>query len=237
MFCFLSGVFFIDFLLTIRMDTHDHSAKDPCHQFDTNPLPSQEHHGSESDDQGSHRSWTPEIKTRRRFSANETRYLESEFEKRSNPPSATLQAIANTLGTTRRIITTWFQNHRAKEKRGNRGMRRLYKRSKNQKTEACINAAFENGPLQQNPSASMFYDYQALELGGTMSFEWPSHSPSTPLSISPLTPYPVVSWSQSLPQDVSYYFGNTSPLCLPPAIPQCCLDEMYTGIPCLFHSF
>jgi hypothetical protein len=220
------------------MDTHDHSVMDPCHHFNTNPLLCQEYHGSESEDQGSHRSWTPVIKSRRRFSASETRYLRAEFEKHNNPPRATLQLIANTLGTTRRVVTTWFQNHRAKEKREkNRGTRWQKKNGKKQKTEICMNAAFENGPPQQDSSATTFYDHQVLGGESVMSFEWSSHTPSTPSSVSPLTMYPVISWSQSLPQGVSYYFENTSPLCLPPAIPQCCLDEMYTGFPCTFHSF
>ncbi|KAI8337141.1 hypothetical protein BC941DRAFT_426805 [Chlamydoabsidia padenii] len=71
----------------------------------------------DNNDNDTHRSWSPVIKPRRRFSTDEIRFLEEEYFKDINPSSDYLQMIANKLGTTRRVITTWFQNHRAKGKR------------------------------------------------------------------------------------------------------------------------
>ncbi|KAI8970220.1 hypothetical protein BDF20DRAFT_112532 [Mycotypha africana] len=62
-------------------------------------------------------AWLPAIKRRRRFTAEETRVLEKEYEKNSSPNQEMIQAIANRISTPRKIVTTWFQNRRAKNKR------------------------------------------------------------------------------------------------------------------------
>ncbi|CEG83013.1 hypothetical protein RMATCC62417_16995 [Rhizopus microsporus] len=61
--------------------------------------------------------WVPPIKHRRRFSAEEARILESEYDKNSSPTQERIQQIASSINTPRKIITTWFQNRRAKHKR------------------------------------------------------------------------------------------------------------------------
>ncbi|CAO3654205.1 unnamed protein product [Mucor hiemalis] len=62
-------------------------------------------------------SWVPKIKRRRRFTVDETRVLENEFKKNSSPNQEKIQRIANKISTPRKIVTTWFQNRRAKNKR------------------------------------------------------------------------------------------------------------------------
>ncbi|CEG73457.1 hypothetical protein RMATCC62417_08836 [Rhizopus microsporus] len=67
--------------------------------------------------------WVPPIKHRRRFSAEEARILESEYDKNSSPTQERIQQIASSINTPRKIITTWFQNRRAKHKRRQRSKR------------------------------------------------------------------------------------------------------------------
>ncbi|ORE09824.1 hypothetical protein BCV72DRAFT_52868 [Rhizopus microsporus var. microsporus] len=67
--------------------------------------------------------WVPPIKHRRRFSAEEARILESEYDKNSSPTQERIQQIASSINTPRKIITTWFQNRRAKHKRRQRAKR------------------------------------------------------------------------------------------------------------------
>lgn len=64
--------------------------------------------------------WVPPIKHRRRFSAEEARILESEYDKNSSPTQERIQQIASSINTPRKIVTTWFQNRRAKHKRRQR---------------------------------------------------------------------------------------------------------------------
>ncbi|KAF7722198.1 beta-adaptin [Apophysomyces ossiformis] len=71
----------------------------------------------EDDSDTSTDSWLPEIKPRRRFSTDEANTLENIYEVDSNPLPQTLQDIADQFGTERKVITTWFQNRRAKHKR------------------------------------------------------------------------------------------------------------------------
>ncbi|KAG0750163.1 hypothetical protein G6F62_002966 [Rhizopus arrhizus] len=59
----------------------------------------------------------PPIKHRRRFSPEETHILEKEYDRNPNPTQEKIQHIANGIGTPRKIVTTWFQNRRAKNKR------------------------------------------------------------------------------------------------------------------------
>lgn len=65
-------------------------------------------------------SWVPKIKRRRRFSTEETKILEKEYFKNSSPNQEKIQGIANRISTPRKIVTTWFQNRRAKNKRKER---------------------------------------------------------------------------------------------------------------------
>lgn len=62
-------------------------------------------------------SWVPKIKRRRRFTADETKILEGEYDKNSSPNQDKIQTIADIIDTPRKIVTTWFQNRRAKNKR------------------------------------------------------------------------------------------------------------------------
>lgn len=61
--------------------------------------------------------WLPIIKRRRRFTLEEANVLEAEYTNNSNPTHDTLQSLASSMNTSRKIITTWFQNRRAKNKR------------------------------------------------------------------------------------------------------------------------
>lgn len=80
-------------------------------------------------------SWVPKIKRRRRFSVDETRVLENEFKKNSSPNQEKIQRIANRISTPRKIVTTWFQNRRAKNKR----------KEKLKREEAIANTRREGG--------------------------------------------------------------------------------------------
>ncbi|KAI8342606.1 hypothetical protein BC941DRAFT_448806 [Chlamydoabsidia padenii] len=180
--------------------------------FNQNP----DHDNDDSDSVNSHRSWTPEIKPRRRFSTKETKYLEKEFEKFSNPSSETLQDIAQTIGTTRRIITTWFQNRRAKKKRETKVIQTKTKRARRKKKTSGMNAELENTTSGTPAEDPPLYDTTCYVEPSSDWYVWSS--------------YPIISWSQSLPHSL-YHSDGFCPL------PQCCLDEMCTGIPCAFHSF
>jgi hypothetical protein len=61
--------------------------------------------------------WLPIIKRRRRFTPEEANILEIEYMNNPNPPQETLQSLASSMSISRKIITTWFQNRRAKNKR------------------------------------------------------------------------------------------------------------------------
>lgn len=85
-----------------------------------NPMPT----SSSSNQKSKHTSFhlldeesLPAIKRRRRFTAEETKVLEKEYEIDSSPNQQKIQAIANSISTPRKIVTTWFQNRRAKHKR------------------------------------------------------------------------------------------------------------------------
>ncbi|KAI8353217.1 hypothetical protein BD560DRAFT_291241, partial [Blakeslea trispora] len=65
-----------------------------------------------------------QIKRRRRFSVQETNRLEEEYSLNASPSQQKLQQIANEIGTARKIVTTWFQNRRAKHKRNGKKERR-----------------------------------------------------------------------------------------------------------------
>ncbi|KAI8369459.1 uncharacterized protein BYT42DRAFT_617479 [Radiomyces spectabilis] len=65
----------------------------------------------------SNESWSPKIKTRRRFSVEETHLLEKTYAQEPNPVQEAIQSLADQFGTPRRTITTWFQNRRAKQRR------------------------------------------------------------------------------------------------------------------------
>ncbi|KAG1471305.1 hypothetical protein G6F56_002201 [Rhizopus delemar] len=64
--------------------------------------------------------WVPPIKQRRRFSPEESHILEREYASNSSPTQEKIQQIANSINTPRKIVTTWFQNRRAKNKRKER---------------------------------------------------------------------------------------------------------------------
>lgn len=85
-------------------------------------------------------SWVPKIKRRRRFSADETRVLENEFKRNSSPNQEKIQRIANKISTPRKIVTTWFQNRRAKNKR----------REKLKREEAIASKRRSNGPEEES---------------------------------------------------------------------------------------
>ncbi|GAA5815917.1 hypothetical protein MFLAVUS_009436 [Mucor flavus] len=72
-------------------------------------------------------SWVPKIKRRRRFSTEETKILEREYFKNSSPNQEKIQGIANRISTPRKIVTTWFQNRRAKNKRKERVKEKVIK--------------------------------------------------------------------------------------------------------------
>ncbi|GAA5804933.1 hypothetical protein HPULCUR_010443 [Helicostylum pulchrum] len=72
-------------------------------------------------------SWVPKIKRRRRFSTEETKILEKEYYKNSSPNQEKIQGIANRISTPRKIVTTWFQNRRAKNKRKERTKEQVMK--------------------------------------------------------------------------------------------------------------
>ncbi|KAI9020702.1 hypothetical protein CLU79DRAFT_846338 [Phycomyces nitens] len=62
-------------------------------------------------------SWSPRIKHRRRFSANEAALLEQQYAEEQSPSQHVLQNLADQMSTPRKTITTWFQNRRAKHRR------------------------------------------------------------------------------------------------------------------------
>ncbi|SAM07572.1 hypothetical protein [Absidia glauca] len=146
---------------------------------ETTFLTNDENHGSDNDDNDTNRSWSPVIKPRRRFSTDEILFLEEEYDKDINPSSDYMETIAEKLGTTRRVITTWFQNHRAKGKRTNSHIsykKTLPVRSDTQQTKdktidtCCMNQSeFENDPPPPHfctsdhaSSSSATYDMHAV---------------------------------------------------------------------------
>ncbi|KAK4518889.1 isocitrate lyase 1 [Mucor velutinosus] len=61
--------------------------------------------------------WLPTIKRRRRFSSKEIRLLQKEFSINCSPCADKVEEIAKLFSTDKKIITTWFQNKRAKTKK------------------------------------------------------------------------------------------------------------------------
>ncbi|CAO3617668.1 unnamed protein product [Mucor fragilis] len=61
--------------------------------------------------------WLPTIKRRRRFSSKEIKLLQNEFAINCSPCADKVEEIADLFSTDKKIITTWFQNKRAKSKK------------------------------------------------------------------------------------------------------------------------
>lgn len=61
--------------------------------------------------------WLPKIKRRRRFSSSEIKVLEAEYKVSCSPSQGKVEEIAHIFSTDKKIITTWFQNRRAKNKK------------------------------------------------------------------------------------------------------------------------
>ncbi|KAF1805569.1 Homeodomain-like DNA binding domain-containing transcription factor [Mucor lusitanicus] len=61
--------------------------------------------------------WLPTIKRRRRFSSKEIKLLQKEFSINCSPCADKVEEIADLFSTDKKIITTWFQNKRAKTKK------------------------------------------------------------------------------------------------------------------------
>ncbi|KAI9263171.1 homeobox domain-containing protein [Phascolomyces articulosus] len=68
-------------------------------------------------DNSSVESWSPNIKSRWRFSADELRVLEASYQQSSNPRQDMIDQLSYTLKCPKKTVTTWFQNRRAKLKR------------------------------------------------------------------------------------------------------------------------
>lgn len=61
--------------------------------------------------------WLPTIKRRRRFSSSEIKLLQKEYNINCSPCTEKIEEIADLFHTDKKIITTWFQNKRAKNKK------------------------------------------------------------------------------------------------------------------------
>ncbi|KAG1140056.1 hypothetical protein G6F37_013050 [Rhizopus arrhizus] len=61
------------------------------------------------------------IRPRKRFASNQIHLLESAYTKSDHPSRETKEKLANQFKTSTRRIQIWFQNRRAKEKRGEKG--------------------------------------------------------------------------------------------------------------------
>ncbi|CAO3580881.1 unnamed protein product [Absidia cylindrospora] len=288
-------------------DQHDSYDGDRQHQTQLSGDVNDEGDGSgeHSDGIGSQRSWSPVIKSRRRFSASETQFLESEYAHDINPSTDKLEMIANTIGTTRRVITTWFQNHRAKGKRTNnntaisknkkskRATSTLAPKTKSKArkniTQPAIIGSTSGSCLCINQATAVVDSYHAIFSANSTISDHPSVSGTTsPLDMNDastlntynysyadpvisMTPTPITTintWHGSLyptlstslsssPSFVvesqyphsnvhhstaatnSYHYFNTpyAPLLTHSTLPQCCVDELYTGFPCPYHSF
>lgn len=59
----------------------------------------------------------PPIKQRRRFSLEEAQFLEMEYNNNPSPTQDKIQQIASKINSPRKVVTTWFQNRRAKNRR------------------------------------------------------------------------------------------------------------------------
>lgn len=59
----------------------------------------------------------PPIKQRRRFSLEEAQFLEMEYKNNPSPTQDKIQQIASKINSPRKVVTTWFQNRRAKNRR------------------------------------------------------------------------------------------------------------------------
>ncbi|KAJ8663771.1 hypothetical protein O0I10_000044 [Lichtheimia ornata] len=73
-------------------------------------------------DSSSIESWSPEIKSRWRFSAEQHQALEEAYQEQRNPSQGEINWLAEELQSPRKTVVTWFQNRRAKERR-RRGQR------------------------------------------------------------------------------------------------------------------
>lgn len=76
----------------------------------------------ENNDSSSVESWSPEIKSRWRFSTEQQQALEEAYQEQRNPSQGEINWLAEELQSPRKTVVTWFQNRRAKERR-RRGQR------------------------------------------------------------------------------------------------------------------
>ncbi|KAI7890495.1 uncharacterized protein EV154DRAFT_564256 [Mucor mucedo] len=101
-------------------------------------------------------SWVPKIKRRRRFTADETKILEGEYDKNPSPNQDKIQTIADIIKTPRKIVTTWFQNRRAKNKRKEKT--RKEENAKGKLRVKCAIKDDDNYIDEENETSSENYD-------------------------------------------------------------------------------
>ncbi|CAO3702657.1 unnamed protein product [Rhizopus stolonifer] len=103
--------------------------------------------------------WVPPIKQRRRFSPEESHILEREYASNSSPTQEKIQQIANSINTPRKIVTTWFQNRRAKNKR-----REKIRMQENINSMSAYNSATPTTELHAPATPSTPFDSKDISL-------------------------------------------------------------------------
>ncbi|ORX54970.1 hypothetical protein DM01DRAFT_1389472 [Hesseltinella vesiculosa] len=197
----------------------------------------------DSDDKDTHstRSWSPEIKSRHRFSDNDVHLLEATYANARNPGQTEIDELADKIETTRRVVSTWFQNRRAKEKK-------LASKSTSQQTSSSspspsllcpspLLAARDDLVLDDVLSPSMlghdlFYNDLLLQQPPEITMPVMVDQPlpfdpaldMTDLFLPPSTPLPLIfSW-----------MDEQCPLEEP--LPFCCHRGLLNGTVCLDHN-
>ncbi|KAI8071063.1 hypothetical protein BC940DRAFT_362363 [Gongronella butleri] len=185
----------------------------------------------DDDDVASQRSWSPEIKPRHRFSESEVQLLESSFGMSKTPDTRKVGDFAQLLGTTKKVIATWFQNRRAKEKKAMKNTRG--KKGKKKKQTMLFSAS-------QTPAAQSNTCSSGLMVSSSTS------ASTTPPAMEPLTalspydhlpmanieshesiaavPEPMLSYDA---QAIDQWFNQ---------LPSCCQRTMQLNLPCPFHN-
>ncbi|CDH54296.1 predicted protein [Lichtheimia corymbifera JMRC:FSU:9682] len=91
-------------------------------------------------DSSSIESWSPEIKSRWRFSAEQHQALEQAYQEQRNPSQGEINWLAEELQSPRKTVVTWFQNRRAKERR-RRGQRQRQESPHHHMTQAWVSSS------------------------------------------------------------------------------------------------
>ncbi|KAI7875899.1 hypothetical protein K492DRAFT_198856 [Lichtheimia hyalospora FSU 10163] len=159
----------------------------------------------DNNDSSSVESWSPEIKSRWRFSAEQHQALEEAYQEQRNPSQGEINCLAEELQSPRKTVVTWFQNRRAKERR-HRDQRQRQE-SPPQMTQAWMSSSFETVARASTEFLSM-HEYH--NTAPPLLFPSSADAQQQPMASDPFLYYPPVhhhSSSSSSNSDTAMHYA------------------------------